>query len=383
MKSPRLLWQDPSWPALRYDRPTVADVVSRARRAQGLVEGKLGVLGFSEHQALVAEAWTQEAVSTAAIEGESLDLLAVRSSVARRLGVGDLKGSATARHIDGLLDIMDDAVTNATTALTHQRFQAWQAALFPTGFSGMRPVRVAAYRQSPMQIVSGPAGRETVHYQAPPADRVTAEMQRLLNWFNRDEESDRLVQAAVAHLWFETIHPFDDGNGRVGRVLVDLALARDSGEASRLMRISQRLLEKRAEYYEQLGRAQHGSCDVTAWVAWFVEQVRAACEQASAVIDGSLEKARFWSAHRERALNERQRKVLNVLLDAGRGGFEGGMSTRKHESITSAARATASRDLIELEEAGLLRRVGAGRSTRYYVNLPGWYPADGASGPAA
>jgi Fic family protein len=204
-------------------------------------------------------------------------------------------------------------------------------------------------------------------------------MQRLLDWFNNGEESDRLVQAALAHLRFETIHPFEDGNGRVGRVLVDLVLARDSGEASRLMRISQRLLEKRDEYYGQLGQAQHGSCDVTAWVIWFVEQVRAACEQASAVIEASLEKARFWSTHRDRALNERQRNVLNVLLDAGRGGFEGGMSTRKHESITRASRATSSRDLIELEETGLLRRVGAGRSTRYYVNLPGWYPEDSAS----
>ncbi len=352
----------------------MADVVAQARRAQGMVEGKLGVLGFNERQSLVAEAWTQEAVSTAAIEGERLDLLTVRSSIARRLGLGDFKGSPGARHVDGLLDIMDDAVKNAGTMLTHQRLQAWQAALFPTGFSGMRPLRVGGYREHPMQIVSGPAGRETVHYEAPPADRVTAEMQRLLDWFNQGEESDRLVQAALAHLWFETIHPFDDGNGRVGRVLVDLALARDSGEASRLMRISQRLLERRAEYYEQLGRAQHGSCDVTVWVVWFVEQVRAACEQASAVIDASLEKARFWAAHRERELNERQRKVLNVLLDAGRSGFEGGMSTRKHESLTAASRATSSRDLIELEDAGLLRRVGAGRSTRYYINLPGWYP---------
>lgn len=372
MESTQLLWQASDWPSLRYDRGAVADDVGQARRAQGLVEGKLTVLGFDERQSLIVDAWTHEAVSTAAIEGEQLDLLAVRSSVAHRLGVGAGKGPSSPRHVDGLLDIMDDAVTNATTVLTHQRFQAWQAALFPTGLSGMRPINVGAYRDHPIQIVSGPAGREIVHYEAPPADEVTAEMQRLLDWFNQDEEKDRLVQAALAHLWFETIHPFDDGNGRVGRVLVDLALARDSGEASRLMRISQRLLEKRGEYYEQLGRAQHGDCDVTSWVVWFVDQVRVACEKASATIDASLEKARFWATHRERALNERQRKVLNVLLDAGRGGFEGGMSTRKYESITSASRATSSRDLIELEETGLLRRVGGGRSTRYYINLEGW-----------
>jgi len=379
MELPQLLWQDPTWPALRYDGAQVAQSVAQARRALGVVEGKLTVLGFDERQSLVAEAWTQEALSTAAIEGERLDLLAVRSSVARRLGLGDLKSGSAGRHVDGQLDIMEDAVTHASDELTHERIQAWQAALFPTGFSGMRPVLVGAYRVHQMQIVSGPAGRETVHYEAPPADRTTAEMQRLLDWFNQDAEKDRLVQAALVHLWFETIHPFDDGNGRVGRVLVDLAMARDSGEAGRLMRISQRLLEQRADYYAQPAQAQHGSCNVTDWVVWFVAQVRAACDAASLVLESSLVKARFWSAHSARAINGRQRKVLNLLLDAGPGGFKGGLSTRKHENITAASRATSSRDLIELQEGGLLHRVGAGRSTRYYINMPGWYPKDAMS----
>ncbi|MBC7601898.1 MAG: Fic family protein [Ramlibacter sp.] len=372
MKSTHLLWKDRAWPVLCYDIAKVAPALVQARRAQGALEGKLVTIGFDERQSLAAEAWTQEAISTSAIEGEQLDLLAVRSSVARRLGGAKIKGPVAPRHIDGLLDIMDDAVTHAKNKLTHKRLHAWQAALFPTGFSGMRTILVGTYRKHPMQIVSGPTGREVVHYEAPPAGRVKAEMQRLLDWFNRGEEKDRLVQAALAHLWFETIHPFDDGNGRVGRVLVDLALARESGEASRLMRISQRLLEKREDYYEQLERAQHGTCNVTAWVTWFVEQVGAACEDAAKIIDGSLEKAHFWADHRDRHVNERQRKVLNVLLDAGPGGFEGGLNTRKHESLTGASRATSSRDLLELEEAGLLRRVGAGRSTRYYINLTGW-----------
>ncbi|WP_395685142.1 Fic family protein [Caenimonas koreensis] len=372
MKSTHLLWKDRHWPALRYDGAKVASALARARRAQGVLEGKLTTIGFDERQSLAAEAWTQEAMSTSAIEGEQLDLLAVRSSVARRLSGAKVKGPAAPRHVDGLLDIMDDAVANAMQTLTHKRLCAWQAGLFPTGYSGMRQILVGGYRKHPMQIVSGPAGREVVHYEAPPAGRVTAEMKALLDWFNRGEEADRFVQAAVAHLWFETIHPFEDGNGRVGRVLVDLALARDSGEVGRLMRISQRLLEKRDEYYEQLESAQHGTCDVTAWVAWFVEQVGVACEEAVQVVDASLAKARFWATHRDKPVNERQRKVLNVLLDAGPGGFEGGLSTRKHESLTSASRATSSRDLLELEEAGLLKRVGAGRSTRYYINLPGW-----------
>jgi len=376
VQSPQRLWQQPGWPALWYDGARVSAEVALARRTQGLVEGKLAALGFEQRQQLTADAWTEEAVSTAAIEGERLDLQAVRSSVARRLGVGRVKGPRTPRHIDGLLDSMDDAVVNAAVALTHERLQSWQAALFPTGFSGMGKVLVGAYRrhEDPMQIVSGPVGREKVHYEAPPSAAVPAEMDRFIDWFNARTEPESLVQAALAHLWFETVHPFEDGNGRVGRVVIDLVLARDAGEASRLIRISQQLLDKRDEYYEELERAQHGSLDVTPWVVWFVAQVRAACEQASKVIDESLAKARFWSEHRDKDLSARQRKVVNALLDAGPAGFDGGMSTRKYENLTAASRATSSRDLIELVELGLLRSSGAGRSTRYAINVDGWRP---------
>jgi Fic family protein len=283
-------------------------------------------------------------------------------------------GPATPRHVDGLLDIMDDALGNASAPLSHERLQAWQAALFPTGFSGMSRIRTGAYREhaEAMQIVSGRPGREQVHYEAPPSPQVQAQMEKLIAWFNRAGEPDNLARAALAHLWLETIHPFEDGNGRVGRVLVDLALARDSGEASRLIRISQRLLEKRADYYAELERAQHGSLDVTGWMAWFIAQVRAACEQASAAMDASLQKARFWYSHRDKELTPRQRKAINALLDAGPDGYQGGMSTRKYEHLTGASRATASRDLIELAQAGLLRQEGAGRSTRYRLNIDGW-----------
>jgi Fic family protein len=374
MKSPHLVWQDPGWPKMRYDVALVGTEIALARRAQGVIEGKLAALGFEQRQELAAEAWSQEAVSTAAIEGERLDLQAVRSSVGRRLGVVNGGGPNAPRHIDGLLDIMDDAVSNASAPLSHERLQAWQAALFPTGFSGMSKIRVGAYREhaEPMQIVSGRIGSENVHYEAPPSARVQAEMEQLLKWFNNKAEAESLTQAALAHLWFETIHPFEDGNGRVGRVLVDLVLARDTGEASRLIRLSQRLLEEREDYYHELERAQHGSVDVTSWVVWFVAQVRVACEQASLVIDESLVKARFWFDHRDKELAPRQRKALNALLDAGPGGFEGGMSTKKYENLTGASRATSSRDLIELEQMKLLRQAGAGRSTRYYINIEGW-----------
>lgn len=369
-----LLWQVDGWPALTYDGAIVAAAVARARRAQGTVEGKLAVLGFEQRLELSAEAWSQEAIATAAIEGEQLELAAVRSSVARRLGVGRQDGPNAPRSVEGLLDIMDDAVTRSGEEVTHERLHGWQAALFPTGFSGMSKIRVGGYREhaEPMQIVSGPIGRERVHYEAPPSAQVQVEMDRLLAWFNTSTDTDSLVLAALTHLWFETIHPFEDGNGRVGRVWVDLALARDSGEMSRMIRTSQRLLDRRNDYYEQLGKAQHGGLDVTAWVAWFVEQVQVSCEEASSVIDDTLVKARFWMEHRDKDLNERQRKVMNLLLNAGPGGFEGGMSTKKYESIANTSRATASRELIELEALGLLGQAGAGRSTRYYVNLPGW-----------
>ena len=207
METPEFIWQQPGWPALKYDRERVGVEVALARRVQGGVEGKLAALGFEQRQQLAAQAWTQEAMATAAIEGELLDLQAVRSSVARRLGVADLQGAHAPRHIDGLLDIMADAVDQAFGPLTHERLQAWQAALFPTGFSGMRKILVGAYRQhaEPMQIVSGRTGRETVHYEAPSSVAVPLEMAQLLAWFNTRVESENLIQAALAHLWFETI----------------------------------------------------------------------------------------------------------------------------------------------------------------------------------
>ena len=370
------IWQQDGWPALSYDPAQVGAALAAARRAQGTVEGKLAALGFEQRLELAAEAWSQEAVATAAIEGERLDLAAVRSSVARRLGGGDQTGPNAPRNVEGLLDIMDDAVTRCADELTHERLHAWQAALFPTGYSGMTKIRVGGYRAhaEPMQIVSGRVGRERVHYEAPPSARVAEEMDLFLRWFNTNTESDTLARTALAHLWFETIHPFEDGNGRVGRALVDLLLARDSGEASRLIRTSQRLLDRRNEYYDQLEKAQHGRLDATGWVTWFIQQVQASCEEASKTIDETLAKARFWMDHSSKDLSARQRKVVNLLLDAGPNGFEGGMSTKKYGNIAGTSRATASRELIELEALGLLQHTGAARSTRYHVNLPGWGP---------
>ena len=265
---------------------------------------------------------------------------------------------------------MNDAVANAAAPLTHDRLQAWQAALFPTGYSGMTKIDVGRYRghAESMLIASGRPGREKVHHQAPPSADVEREMTRFIDWFAASPH-DPLVTAALAHLRFETIHPFEDGNGRVGRVIVDLVLARGTGPGTRLLRISQQLLASRGAYYEELGRAQHGDLDATSWVVWFLGQVGIAGEKACLVIDESLVKARFWARHAGLKLNERQRKVVNRLIDAGRGGFEGGMTTVKYGKTTGASRATASRELVALARVGILQVIGTGRATRYDIDL--------------
>ncbi len=382
MKTLPYLWQQPGWPKLSYDGEQTKAALSPARRALASLEARLSAIGLRERQRLAVESWSQDAVATAAIEGERLNLEAVRSSVCRRLGAEGATLGHGPRNVEGLLDLMEDAVGNAGEAITDARLQSWQQALFPTGFSGLKPVLVNAYRVSrePMQIVSGPIGHEKVHYEAPPSAAVSAEMKRFLKWFNQEKEPDALVRAAMAHLWFETIHPFEDGNGRVGRAVVDLTLTRDLGEASRTIRISRQLWDNRDAYYDRLNRAQHAGLDVTPWVVWFISQVRAACEKAMGVVDLSLAKARFWATHSDKDLNARQRKIVNTLLDAGPGGFEGGMSTRKYEASTSTSRATASRELIDLAALGLIVSVGAGRSTRYYIDLEGWTPAAAYAG---
>ncbi len=369
-----LIWKDPAWPHLRFDIDRVEPALVAARRSQGLIAGKLAAIAREHRTTLEAEGWRQDAIATAAIEGERYDPISVGSSVARRLGLLEGHGPHVPRGIEGLLDVMEDAVNRSSEPLTHERLWAWQAAMFPDGRSGLRTVAVGAYRShaEPMQIVSGPQGREKVHYEAPPSIEVPADMELFIRWFNGSLGRDPLMVAALSHVWFESIHPFEDGNGRVGRALIDLVLAREMGRASRVIRMSQQLLKVREAYYEQLQEAR--SVDVTAWIVWFLAQVQASCEDAGRIVDQTLQKTRFWSDHRDVDLSSRQRKVVNLLLDAGPGGFEGGMSTRKYGSIGATSRATASRELLDLERAGLLRRVGDGRSTRYYIGLDGWGP---------
>jgi len=322
------------------------------------------------------EVWSSEAVATAAIEGETLNLASVRSSVARRLGIAADFMAAVPRNIEGLLDVMESAAADWDGDLTRERLCRWQASLFPAGGTALRQIETGRYRthQDPMQIVSGHMGKEHVHYVAPPSAAVPAEMHAFLDWFNRSRKGaeDGLLRAGIAHVWFESVHPFEDGNGRVGRAIVDLALAQDVQRATRLHGVSAEMRRRQVEYYDALNKAQRGSGDITGWLDWFLNVYAEACRATSKLVGDALARARFWSDHKAVALNERQRKVVNKILEAGPGRFEGGLTLRKYVSIVGTSRATAFRDIEDLVEKGLLVAAGTGRGTRYDLALAGW-----------
>ena len=378
MTTTRWVWQAPHWPTFIHDSARVCGALGPARLEQGRLLGKASAVGASQLLSVQQEVWSAEAVATAAIEGERLDLDAVRSSVARRLGIQPGFVAAVPRHVDGLLDVMEDAAARWDQDLDEARLCRWQSALFPGGVSSIHAIATGRYRtgEEPMQIVSGPAHRPKVHFEAPPAAQVPGEMVRLVDWFNRsrlDPVLDGVVRAAIVHLWFETIHPFEDGNGRVGRALVDMALAQAARTPYRLHGLSTALRRRQAAYHAALNEAQRGDGDATAWLVWFIDTFRAACAESSRLIDEALVRARFWADHAGVELNERQRKAVNRMLEAGPGRFEGGMTTRKYVTLTRAGTSvTAARDLADLVEKGLLRREGAGRSTYYDLALPGW-----------
>lgn len=388
----RWVWQQPSWPALTFNAAQAGPVLAYAHRMQGRLEGKAQAIGLQSDVSVMQTLMEEETIATAAIEGQRLSPDAVRSSVMRRLG---LSGAGPQdRHADGQVAVIDDATRSFDQPLDHDRLWRWQSALFPGGTSGIRRVEVGRYRShaDPMQIVSGRPGKEVVHYEAPPSSQVMDEMTAFLAWFNQQTAPsggapamDGVARAALAHLWFETIHPFEDGNGRVGRAIVDLAMAQHHQAPLRLYGLSRQLLAERNGYYKALNAAQRGSTDATDWVVWFAQQVALACEQSGRVIDTVLAKARFWATPAAAALNERQRKVVQRLLDDGDGGFLGGLNAQKYIKLTGTSKPTATRDLAELVAAGLLWTHGQGKALRYYLNMPGWQhglPAAGTDGSA-
>ncbi len=325
-------------------------------------------LGFQLRQEAVLQTLTEDVVESSEIEGEKLDARQVRSSIARRLGmdVGGLE--APDRHVEGVVEMMLDATRHYDAPLTAERLFAWHASLFPTGRSGMRKIRVGAWRDDgtgPMQVVSGPIGRERVHFEAPSAARLEREVQAFLDWFNEDPapaDLDAVLKAGLAHLWFVTIHPFDDGNGRIARAIADLGLARSERSPQRFYSMSAQIRQERRAYYVLLERTQRGTLDVTPWMEWFLGCLGRAIEGAQATLATVLSKARFWQAFRAVPINERQRLMLNRLLD----GFEGKLTTSKWAKMAKCSSDTALRDILDLLERGMLvRNPGGGRSTSY------------------
>ncbi|MDH4375972.1 MAG: Fic family protein [Ramlibacter sp.] len=362
------IWQTQDWPAWRFDLAALAGPLAEVRHAQGLLLGRLAHVGMGLREQASLDNLTADVVKTSEIEGELLNVASVRSSIARRLGVDIGALAPVDRHVEGVVDMVLDATARCDNPLTTLRLFGWHAALFPTGFSGLSPIGVGAWRDDasgPMQVVSGAYGHPRVHFQAPPAPGLEAEMQRFLAWANSGSGEPPLIKAALAHLWFVTVHPFDDGNGRIARAIGDLFLARADGTPQRFYSLSAQIQRERSAYYAILERTQKGGMDVTAWLAWFLATLHRAVDQAHASLDKVLTSSRFWQHWAMTPMNERQVKLLNKLLD----GFEGKLTSQKWATLAKCSPDTALRDINDLLAQGVLRKMeGGGRSTAYEVN---------------
>jgi Fic family protein len=368
----RWIWERHDWPTFRWDASRLAPALAAARLAQGKALGAARLLDPGLTLEAGAAILTEDGLTTSAIEGERLAPEAVRSSVARQLGLPTAGLPVAPRAVDGLVEVLLDATRRHDVPLTRERLCAWQAALFPTGRSGLRAIRVGRLRgPQPMQVVSGRMGGERVHFEAPPRSRLEAEIDRFLAWFEASRETEEgLLRGGLAHLWFVTLHPFEDGNGRLARAITDMTVAQDEHQPMRVFSLSAQLLREREAYYTALESAQRGGLDVTRWLAFFLPQVEAAATASETTIATTLAKARFWLRHQSTDMSPRQRKVLNRLLDVGPSGFEGGMNTRKCASLTKTSRATAYRELADLVAKGCLRPTGkGGRSSAYEVGV--------------
>jgi len=366
------IWQSDNWPKFSWDHQHLTPLLTRAHHEQGRLFGKMEALGFE----LRNEAWlrslTEEVVKSSEIEGEILDTDMVRSSIARRLGMNIAGLIPADRNVEGVVEMTLDATRNYAAPLTKTRLLAWHAALFPGGRSGLHMVLPGQWRtdaQDPMQVVSGPLGRQRVHFEAPPADRLETEIEGFLSWFNAATTADPLLRAAMAHLWFVTIHPFEDGNGRIARAVTEMALAQGEQTSQRAYSMSAQIRKERKDYYELLERTQKSSLDITPWLEWFLACLARSLDEAQTRLDTALAKARFWERFGKEALNERQIKVLQRVM---REDWQGMVSSSKWAKIAACSQDTAGRDIKDLLQRGaLIQNAGGGRSTTYSVNLPG------------
>lgn len=367
----KYLWENKNWHTLPYDHKTLIEPLAKARLAQGSLLGKISALDIHLETEAQAEILIEEAVHTAEIEGMALNRDAVRSSVALRLGLPHGVGIKKDRNADGLIDVLLDAIRRHDKPLTVKRLNGWQAALFPTGYSGLNKIRVGSLRgDDPMRVVSGPIGKERVHFEAPPQKIMKNELNLFLNWWNKSlKKMDGILRAAAAHLRFITIHPYEDGNGRIARALTDMALAQDENSTVKFYSLSYQIMKRRNDYYRILEDVQNCRTDVTNWFVWFLNTFVRAIEDSRHIIAHVFEKSEFWKEHAQKQINERQRKVILKLLEAGIQGFEGGLTTRKYSAITKTSRATAFREIDDLLEKHIIRYVGGkGRSVRYELN---------------
>ncbi|MAT64841.1 MAG: cell filamentation protein Fic [Gammaproteobacteria bacterium] len=386
----KYIWQATDWPNWRFDLAALAGPMVEVSRAQGLLMGRLTDVGMALRDQASLAALTEDVVKTSEIEGEQLNVESVRSSIARRLGVDIGALAPVDRHVEGVVEMVLDATANCQVPVSRERLFGWHAALFPTGYSGLSRIKVGGWRDDtsgPMQVVSGPIGRQRVHFEAPPADRLEDETSRFLDWLNGTSNEPPLLKAGLGHLWFVTLHPFDDGNGRIARAIGDLLLARADGSPQRFYSLSAQIQRERNAYYDILERTQKNlpganfrgspeggrhrdvpdnrSMDVTEWLAWFLDTLHRAVDQAQHTLDAVLTKARFWQRWATTPLNERQVKLLNKLLD----GFEGKLTSSKWAAIAKCSPDTALRDINDLLMRGVLRKSNAGgRSTSYELN---------------
>lgn len=359
----------PDWPNFHWQAGALETRLARVRYRQGRLIGEMESLGFALKAEAMMDTLTEDSMKTSEIEGEMLDRQQVRSSIARRLGMDIGALSASDRHTDGVVDMLLDATGNFTGPLTEDRLFGWHSALFPSGRSGIRRIATGTWRgpqSGPMQVVSGPFGHEHVHFEAPDASRLHDEMDAFLGWFNAEQPVDPVLKAAIAHFWFVTIHPFEDGNGRIARAIADMALVRSEDISQRFYSMSSAIRAERSAYYAILEKSQKGDLDITGWLEWFLNCLERAFAASEIMLSRVLRKARFWEKHGA-DISDRQRGVLNRLLD----GFDGRMTSSKWAKIAKCSQDTALRDIEDLLRRGILARSAeGGRSTAYLLTEP-------------
>lgn len=358
----KYIYEQKNWTDFSWDDKAINAVFGEVRLMQGKIIGQMNSLGFTAKEEATLNALTLDIVKSSEIEGELLNYEQVRSSIARRLGINTAGLVPSSRHIEGIVEMMLDATQRYDLPLTEKRLFGWHAALFPTGYSRTYKIEVGKYRTGEIQVVSGAMGKEKVHYEALKHEHVKAEMNKFLKWFNNDKKLDPVLKAAIAHFWFIIIHPFDDGNGRIGRAIIDMLLARAESSGERFYSMSGQILIERKRYYEILQKVQHSTGDITEWLDWFLHCLKNAMQATENTTQKIMQKAAFWKMHEQTPINERQRLMLNKLFD----GFEGKLQTSKWAKITKTSTDTALRDIKDLVEKGILKRTEeGGRNVNY------------------